>query len=216
MNPCVVTFTSDPHYPGVDALRRSCAKWGWPLVEVVSEWQGEGHRLKSVLAESGELRDQGYTHLVHVDAFDVLAVGPQLGLFNSLKLCGEPPLLLSCEAALWPYSPMAEAAYGPKQSHWWYAHSQFVLDLRQPMPRGFGELANDASDQQHLHNLVMAETPGIKLDRDCRIIQSVAHCVLWQDFFEVVGGRIVNKLTGSMPLFAHMNGRTDGSWVPQI
>lgn len=212
MNPCVVTFTSSPTYPGLEKLAHSCASLGWNLNVVTAPWRGFGARLKAVLNEADKLATQGITHVVHVDAFDVIAKGPPSELAACLEHYGNPALLLAAEANCWPDKARA-VEYPLRKSYWWFAHSQFVVDLTQPRPWNFGNLPDGADDQRHLHELVLLNIPGIVLDRDCLVVQSIAFAFPWQDFFEHQDGRIRNKATNSLPLFIHGNGKTDMSWV---
>lgn len=215
MNPIVVTFATDKAHPGLQRLSESCARWGWPLRIIESRWLGWGGRLRRVVFDAPLLREAGYTHMVHVDAYDVVCVGPPVELDFALVAYHQPAVLLAAEAVCWPPDEGMAASYEPRASHWWYAHSQFVLDLGQTVPANLIDVEDNEDDQRHLHRVVLAKTPGVVIDRSCRVVQSIAHCHPWQEFFMVLGGkhRIVNRVIGSMPLFIHGNGQTEMGWV---
>jgi hypothetical protein len=214
MNPCVVTFDQGEAWAKVDRLKATCHKWGWNIHIVTGKWKGWGHRLKRVLGEADTLRRIGHTHLIAVDAYDVVAVNSLNGLEKALESYAFPALLMAGEAGCWPDAGRMKD-YPPRQTHWWYAHSQYILDLAQPLPDKFGQLNDGDDDQRHITNILLDGTNGVAIDTQCRVFQSIAHCNPWQQFFEVTGDRIYNRHTKTWPMFAHGNGGTDMTWVPK-
>lgn len=213
MTPIVVTYASDPH-PGLDSLKQSLSFWGWAFAEIKEPWKGLGNRLKRVLHHARLLRNDGFTHVIHVDAFDVLAIGPREEFEGVMESYGNPALLMAVEGGCWPNATLAER-YGERKSLWWFPHSQFVLDLRQPEPPKFDDLPDDIDDQVKFHEIALGNHPGVVLDRGCRLFQSIAHSHPWEEWFGVEAQRVRNLKTNSLPLFAHGNGRTDMAWVPR-
>lgn len=219
MNPLVVAFATTMTHPGAQRWLASCARWGWAYFAIVGPWRGWGGRLRQVLAYAETARRDGFTHLVHTDMWDVIALGPPSELGEALDRYARPPLLLAVEAGCWPDGTLAPR-YEPRLLPWWYPHSQFVIDLSQPFPVGVADVDDAQDDQRHFHQLVLAGTPGLVLDRQCAVFQSIAHSHPWPQFFALDGDpmlgqarRLANVLTGTRPLFAHGNGGTDMAWL---
>lgn len=211
MNPIVIAFTTHREYPGVLRLEESCRRWGWALDVVEHPWAGWGGRLKIVAARATTWQAT-HTHVLHVDAWDVVATGPPADLGPALFAHGKPPMLFATEMACWP--PDVDASiYPPRTTPWWYAHSQWCWDLSQALPAGFLDLADSEDDQRHFHHLIAQQTPGIVLDRSCRVFQSLAHGHPHEHFFARSGNRWVNTMLGTKPLFMHGNGQTEMTWV---
>jgi hypothetical protein len=224
MNPCVVTFETNPSHPGLALLVQSCHRWGWPIRLVHSEWRGWGWRLKRVLAQADRLRQEGFTHLFHLDARDVLMVGPVSRFADVMAHYGNPPLLFATEHCCWPglakdqWEDHHKYQESKRISRWSYTHSQFILDLTQPVPVGFGDCPDNEDDQYHAHRTYLADLEGkVRIDNECRLVQSIAFSSPWEGFFELdepnPQGRLINRLTGSRPLAAHANGGTHMHWL---
>lgn len=217
MKPAVVTFSTHKEHTGIDRLKASMLRNGWPEDSfrlLVGKWTGWVGRLRAVLAQADPLRFLGFTHLIHVDAFDVICLGRPEELEPALADAGNPAMLMAAESACWPDSHRA-AEYPPRELPWHFCHSQYVLDLNQRPPFGLGVDLDHEDDQRHLTNLYLAGTPGIVLDTKCRVIQSIAHNHPWYNFYDIrEDKRVVNKVTKTAPIFFHGNGKTDGSWIP--
>jgi hypothetical protein len=223
MNPCVVTFETDPTHPGLALLVASCHQWGWPIRLVHSEWRGWGWRLKRVLAQSNRLRQEGFTHLLHLDARDVLMLAPVGRFAEVMAHYDHPPLLLATEHNCWPgeakkWEDIPKYQESKRVSRWPFPHSQYCLDLTKPVPAGFGQCGDTIDDQLHCHETFVNDTDGkVKLDNECRLVQSIAFSSPWENFFELdednPRGRLANRLTGSRPLAAHANGGTHMHWL---
>lgn len=211
--PVVCAFATDMNVSGLHRLMRSCRYWGWPLEIINSPWLGWCGRLKKVLSNRDWLLGSGYSHLIHVDAYDVVAMGPPDELSYKLSLYNDPHLLIGAEHGCWPDGDRRER-FGEIQSHWWFPHSQYVIDLEREIPSQLLDVHDHEDDQRHLSNLFLAGHDWISIDRGCHIIQSFAFCHPHENFFEKnTSGRWRNKLTNSYPLFWHGNGRTDGGWL---
>lgn len=214
--PCVVTFTTDPTHPGLKKLKESCWKFGWPVEVLHRPWRGWGYRLKEVLKTREELLRNGFTHLIGIDAFDCLAVGPSSRFSEAIEALGDPVLTLACEKACWPVPDLANhpkyVERKPK-SDWRFAHSQMIVDLTRTWPSTLTDCPDDRDDQLHVHGVYLNDAEGeVKLDEECRIVNSIAFCAPFENFFELDNanpdGILLNRLTGTRPLFAHGNGKT--------
>jgi hypothetical protein len=227
VKPIVLSYAAGPYdRKCLHRLEATCRKWGWDCaIGEEPTWRGFGRRLKAIGEMAQTAKAAGFTHAVHVDAFDVICVGPP-----ELK-APDVPLLLAGELGYWP-DRGKESEYGyattPPKTPWRYVHSQFVLDLE--YVDWFRNLIQDMDDveddqgflteaylqhQYHARDrLIPATNWSMVLDYDCTVIQSIAHCHPWDAFFAVEGDRVRNKVTGTLPLFIHGNGRTNLEWVP--
>ena len=147
------------------------------------------------------------------DAWDMLFLGTRREFED---VVGAQPLLLHAEKACWPDSSKA-SLYPPADSPW-----RFVNGTG---PAGTGAAIADAieygmahfpitgdghdvydtskdNDQRFWTDIYLA---GIgKLDTECRLSQSLVMAA--NGDFAVKDERLVNKITGSRPLFVHANG----------
>jgi hypothetical protein len=214
--PCVVSYCNEPNYIGVHLLIESCERWGWPMRLIQGEWRGFGHRLKRVLSLAYKLRQEGFTHLWHLDAYDCLMVGPASRFAEAVNHYNNPALLLAAEHCCWPEAAKQWENHPKNQeskrvSRWSYPHSQYVWDLSQPLPAGFIDCEDGDDDQFQCHKAWIEDTKGkVKVDNECRLVQSVAFCSPWHNFFELdhitPSGLLYNRLTTTKPLAAHGNG----------
>lgn len=209
--PVVLAYETDPSHPGLHRLLRSLEKWKWQHNVILEpRWQGFGRRLKSIAAACRDLLGR-YTYCIHVDARDVVAVGPP-----SEWVPPPVPLLLATEMACWPNYPGLQEKYPPNltPSPWKHAHSQFTIKTDRVDLLACDGISDVKDDQFHCHELFLSGNPEVALDFDGKYVQSIAHSHPWQQFFEVDGDRVYNKITKVKPLFVHGNGGTDLSWVP--
>lgn len=191
----------------------SAHAWGWTIEAHHEPWQGDLALMRIVAANMRRWRKEGYTHLLRLDAFDMVMIGPPSELETKLAIYGSPPLLCSAEAGCWPGDYRKEE-YGPREHQWHYAHSPLTFDLRQETPERYWQMKDRGygTDQFHLADLVIDGV--IPIDRGQHIVMSMAHVNPWTDAFDIVGDRVHNRITGGTGLVAHGNGRTDLSWVP--
>lgn len=204
-----VSYDTDVRHPGVGRLVRSLERWGWDYRFVVDDrWRGFGRKFKKIAAACRELADR-FDYAISVDARDVVAVGPPSDFAPP-----PVPLLLSTEENCWQ-SPVPRAGYPSKPGVWRFPHSPFTVDLRRCELLRDDLLADHDDDQRHCHGLYLeGRRDEVDLDYDCRVVQSLAFCHPWPNFFAVEGDRVRNLKTGSLPLFVHGNGGTAMDWVP--
>ena len=214
MKPFVVSYTTTTDYEGLRLFRDSLNQHRWSHNFLLADWRGWGYRLRLVLSQAESLRRAGFTHLINLDAFDVLAQGPPSELEAALSPYKDAALVLAGEKGCWPDTTLAShAKYQAVESEWRYAHSQFVYNLSKPLPFRPEAIIDTVDDQDFLARQYLGCTDGsIVVDSECRVVQSIAHCNPWQDFFEF-DERVKNKVTGTTPIFAHGNGGTDMFWL---
>lgn len=216
IKPLVFTYCSDLNHPGFLRMRRSCEAWGWTLDVQHGPWRGDIHRWSVFREQLPKWREAQYTHVLALDAMDVVAVGGPDDLRPKLAYYNDPAILVAAEAAIWP-SGYRAADWSERTSHWYYAHSQIVVDLRQTLPENFLQFNPEHNcDQQHFADLVLEGSSHMRIDRRCEVIQSLAHAAPWQDWFKIVDGQLWNIHTGSRPLFAHGNGQTPMEWLDPL
>ena len=129
---------------------------------------------------------------------------------------GAQPLLFNSEKLCWPH-PEKAGLYPPCDTPWRYVNgtapaglgSSITDALEYGMDRfpiiGDGTGVHDITvdnDQRFWTDVYLAGTG--KLDTECRLSQSLV--MVEQGELAVKGGRLVNKITGSKPLFVHANG----------
>lgn len=207
VKPLVVSYETAPDHPGLKRLEQSLTKWGWDFHCIVEpRWLGFGRKFKAVAAYCHFAAAAGYSHVVSIDARDFLCVGPVA------EFVPPPvPLQFSCEMAAWPDQNRGEL-HPPCPHPWRYTHSPFCIDLNHLDLLQEKQLRDHDDDQRHATTLFLNSKGDVGLDYDCRLVQSIAFAHPWQQWFEIEGNRLRNRVTGSRPLFLHSNGKTDDSW----
>jgi hypothetical protein len=219
MSAVIFTFSSIRNHPGTDRLIRSCRKHGWHVDYHTGEFSERGIWEKFI-AMLPQYRSEGFKFALRLDSWDVIALGPPAELIPRMVMCGNPALLMAAECAIWPTDYPRGDQYPTKDlpTPWKYAHSPVVIDLFQETPEAFLKMPEEklnryGGDQWALADMIIDRVPGVAIDTDCRVVQSLAHCPPHENFL-VTEDRIYNRLTKSYPLFAHGNGRAAMEWIP--
>lgn len=215
IRPVCFIWCSTPSHPWWPRMQQSLRAWGWKREVHVAPWVEETTYINEFTGRFDRWRSEGYTHALNLCAFDMLCTGSPDELPAALEHYGSPSILMSAEAGCWP-GDYRRTDYGEVKHPWWFAHSPMTVDLAQRpedilarMPdRGYGTI------QMYFADLILDREPGVAIDRDTKVILSVAHCHPWSDWFSVEGDRVRNKITGSTPCVAHGNGRTPIDWCP--
>lgn len=197
-------------------MQRSCLANGWELDIHYGDWHGDAvSQVGTFARQLPKYRESGYRFALRLDNFDIIALGSPGELPAAMEYHGNPVLLMAAELAAWP-GDYRLSEYPPRVHPWWFAHSPLVVDLSQELPAEYLTIRDESygSDQKHFADLILDRRAGVAIDRDCLVVQSLGHCQPWAKFFAVEGKRVRNRITRSLPLFAHGNGRTDMSWVP--
>lgn len=201
----VTTYTNDPNNPGYRRLASTLKAWRWNFQPIIGPYNGFTSKLKGVEDQLEYFKEQGFTHLLFTDAFDTVCCGPPSKVDKFLT----DKILISCECACWPV-PDLESKY-PKvvASRWRYVNSGgYVgpIDLIKEMITG-----GEGDDQLWWTLKFLNEQNRIELDNTCKLFQSTAHTVQewapWNKTFEKLeDGCVLNKETGTTPMFFHGNG----------
>ena len=147
------------------------------------------------------------------DAWDMLYFGSRKEFED---VVGAQPLLLHAEKLCWPH-PEKVALYPPHASPWRYVNGTGpagtgaaiaeVIEYGMehfPLVEGTKDVhdVTQDNDQRFFTDIYLAGYGT--LDTDCRLSQSLVQTANGE--FAVKGGRLMNKVTGSRPLFVHANG----------
>lgn len=216
MKPIIFSFSTLGEHPGQIKFERSCARLGWDMdVRVNPVWPGEKEMWDLFWGSFPRYRDMGYTHALRLDAWDTITLGTTEELATALEYYGNPLLLISSEVGCWP-GDYRRDEYPPTPHGWRFAHSPLTADLRideaaykDSSHTGYG------ADQHHFADLIIDKRVGVAHDTNCMVVQSLGHAHPWEQHFDIMGHRVQNKHTGSIPLFLHGNGRCDMSWCPE-
>jgi len=167
-------------------------------------------KLKCAAKAAEELVE--YTHILFVDAFDVLFIGNEVQIEERVKQLGNHDFICSTEKACWP-NPELDSQYPLlSSSPWCYLNSgsyiarrEYLVDLfRKEEVQGLEE---PFDDQLWLTQLYLKDPEKvIKLDTQCVLFQSVAFLAEGEFLTE---GKFKNNVTGEHPIILHGNGHTD-------
>jgi hypothetical protein len=223
-----VTYASDMNNPILQKLIESSKYWGWDLRVLTGQWSGFKSKLSALLEQLPKFRDEGITHTLFTDAYDVVCVGPPA---EALKYCDDK-LVLSAEVACWPDSEQSHRY--PKRAEkgdWRFVNSggymgpidliEKVLSERETsklwskyrtMPDFDRWLADDQMWLTLKYLNDYENGPGeIWCDTQCKVFQTIGHVVVpwtpWEVTFDKLDdGRLHNKITNTHPCFVHANG----------
>lgn len=211
MRPVLVSYATD--HAQAARLRNSATRLGWRVeIAYESEWRGLGRKFKGLVEAGRSATARGSTHAVCVDGYDVIALGGPDEFADAMEPFADAAVVFAAEKACFPDGSLAPR-YPTTTNPWRFLNAQFVVRAGEFDRLAAERCRDDEDDQLFLTRRFLDAGVGV-LDYDGRVVQTVAHCHPWRDWFGVAGGRVVNKLTGSRPLFVHGNGRTDLSWVP--
>lgn len=195
----LITTTSDKSKCG--NLIKSLEKFGYDYHIIEHNWYGFLSKLHETYKY---LKTSNHTHFLYTDAWDTVALGPELKIPDGL--------LFSAERACYPH-PEKASLYPEVSSPWKYVNgggfcgevAAFIklYELHKP--------ESELNDQVWLTDMYLKGYDWIKLDTNCEIFQTVAFCP--ESDFEVEEGRIKNTVTGTKPLFFHGNGHTPINWI---
>lgn len=204
------------HDPGLDILIESMEKFGLDYVVLGRDkhWKGFGTKiilleqyLKTVVPE--------YTHVVFVDAYDVIFLSGIEEIEKKYANNWPDKIVFSAELNCWPCAELSDR-YPPSDSLWRYLNSGSymgpiarLLDLFKEYPPVF-----EMDDQLYFTKILLNQQSPIMLDTNCSLFQTTAFC--YNNEYGAEGARLVNNLTGTMPVVIHGNGRTPMDQVYKI
>jgi hypothetical protein len=199
----VVIISNDRTHPGQIMLKRSLWRHGWDFVEICEPYRGFGYKINEL---AKYLRESGQEYFIMQDAFDTYCLLPPNDFpWQYVNIDG---VVVSGEKQCWPDA--GRAHHFTASSPWRYPNSGQVygrasrfIDLVARYP------VADADDDQRWYT-DRAIAGEVLVDEECNLFQSIAFETPGDfDYFPAERFRLRNKLTGTFPLFAHGNGRTD-------
>ena len=199
----VVIISDNRTHPSQILLKRSLWRHGWEFVEITVPWRGFATKLQEL---AKYLRESGDEYFIMQDAFDTYCLLPPSEM--PWQYADVDGVIVSGEKACYPDPERAH--HFTASSPWRYPNSGQVygrssrfLELieRHPVP-------DDVDDQRYYTDRAIAGE--VLVDDECNLFQSIAFEEPDDfDYFPNERFKFRNKKTGTFPLFAHGNGRTD-------
>lgn len=206
----VVVISDNRTHPGQIELKRSLWRHGWDFVEITKPFRGLGMKISELAAY---LRESGEERFIMQDAYDTYCLLPPSEFpWHYADFRG---VVVSGEKACYPHPEKshhftASSPWRYPNSGQIYGYSKTLIELadRYPFP-------DEENDQIWYTDRAIAGE--VLVDEECNLFQSIA--------FEVPGDfsyfihdthKLRNNLTGTFPLFAHGNGKTDMSRIYQL
>lgn len=202
MNCKLITVASHLEVHGLSKLVESLEKFHWEFCVLQTEWKGFGTKLLTV--RDFLLSHPDITHFFFCDAYDCVVLST---MEEALSKIDVDKITVSGEKNCWPdsslwdqYSPNTEWAY--VNSGLYFAPRDKFLKLFEVEPP---EYCSD--DQLWFTKKYLFGKNGVELDEKCNTFQN--YSFISDGDFDVLGDRLLNLKTGTMPVFVHGNGRTD-------
>lgn len=203
-------------------LKESCERLGAPLhmwgMDVPMNYPSNDPRLFTDTIEEGlrVVSELDTEYILASDAFDVICVRWDEKEIEQIVKDSKVDLVVSTEANCFPNGPWKDTYDMDSIIPWRYGNQGQFVGTKPAMLQFLETLKSRFrnGDYSLLHKLYCEGYP-FKLDRDCRIFQSM--------YTEHVGhvkmedAQVRNSLTCSSPMFLHFNGRAPGmsDWYRQ-
>lgn len=199
----VVIISNDRTHPGQIQLKRSLWRHGWEFVEICEPFRGLGYKITEL---AKYLRESGDEYFIMQDAYDTYCLLPPQDMpWQYEEING---VIVSGEKQCYPHPEKAQhftdaSPWRYPNSGQLYGRSSILLDLvaKYPFP--------DADNDQiwYTDRAIAGE---VIVDVECNLFQSIAFEEPGDfDFFPNDRFKLRNRRTGTFPLFAHGNGKTD-------
>lgn len=199
----LITTVSDLTHPGWLMLKKSLDKFGWDYEICGTEYVQFGSKMVNAYNYA---KQTDCTHLFIVDAYDVVVLGTIEGALEYMPIMNG--ILFNAEKNAWPYEQWA-LLYPETFSPWKYLNGGMCFVNVKKFIQMFEEnpISHEDNDQVVLAKtfLTLGSRYHMRLDNVCAVFQTLCG-TNWEEF-EFVGGRIINKCTGTSPFMVHGNGR---------
>lgn len=199
-------------------LRRSLIHHGYDFHIIEHKWEPVGFLGKIHETYKYLKALEGYTHFLYTDAWDTFAMAGPVELADKMP----DGLLISAERACYPYPELA-SKYPANETPWkyvngggWCGEIAAFLRLYEDQPP-----TSEMNDQVWLTNqfLKLQDEGWVRLDYECRIFQTLGFCPASdfeysllspsaKDIYYLYPNRLINSVTGFIPVFIHGNGHT--------
>lgn len=199
----ILTIASAGHHPGLDRLKRSADRHGWPLTVITAPWRGWGTKVHAV---ADHARQSEADIIFYIDGYDSIFIRQYPG---NIWITSTDYGYLSTEKNCWPDASLAPQYPSDYQSPWRFVNAGQWTMPRKTFLRMVKEHPIRFSDDDqlwHTHRFLSNEY-NLSLDSGCEIFQSVAFHTPGE--FGEQDGQFVNLVTGTHPFVLHGNGGTD-------
>jgi len=198
----LITTASDLSHPGWLNLKKSLDKFGWDYEVLNTDYVAFGTKMVNAYHFA---KNNNYTHLFIIDAYDVIALGTMEEALSRIK--NHNCLLWNSERNAWPYEQWA-MLYPDARSSFKYLNGGMAFVEVERFCRMFEEnpITVHDNDQVVLGKtfLTRGAEYDMKLDTRCSIFQTL--CSTNWDEFEFLGELVRNKETNTVPVLFHGNG----------
>ncbi len=198
----LITTVSDVNHPGFAMFVKSLEKFNWDWEVCDTEYHAFGSKM--VNAYNFALQTD-CTHLFIADAYDVVVLSDMAEALD--KIYDKNSILLNAERNAWPFEQWA-LLYPEVKSSWKYLNGGVAFVEVKKFIEMFEEnpIQHSDNDQVNLAKVYLTNRDkyNMQLDTNCNVFQTLCGTT-WDDFtFE--GDRVINRETGTKPVFFHFNG----------
>jgi len=208
----LITTVSDPTHTGWLTLKYSLEKFGWDYEICGTEYHQFGSKMVNAYSYA---KTTDCTHLFIVDAYDVVVLGTMDEALS--KVFNMECILFGSEINAWPYEQWAYL-YPESNSRYKYLNGGLAFVCVKEFINMFEDnpITSESNDQVILAKtfLINRREYQMFLDTNCDVFQNLC-MTTWNDF-DFIDGRIINKETGTNPVFCHFNGKHDGSKIIEL
>lgn len=199
------TFADNPNSEKWLLVKKIADKKGLPIHLYTGPWRGFGEKLVTGQRAVRELTQ--YTHLMLLDAYDVIVMASAEEMLSRFMEFGHP---FVCQAELncWPDREKTDR-YPPCETTWRFLNSGLYIAEREYLGALWakhGPIDPAVYDQRWVTDVFLNDPGSILLDTKCSLFQSLLGV---QHLLEMVDGKLRNKETGTFPMVAHHHGGAD-------
>lgn len=199
----LITTVSDPTHPGYKMLVKSLEKFGWDWEVCGTEYHAFGSKMVNAYNYA---KQTDCTHLFIVDAYDVVVLGIMEEALSKIE--DKNTILFNAEKNAWPYEQWA-LLYPKSGSPWNYLNGGMAFVEVERFIQMFEEnpIQHGDNDQVELARVFLTKgwLYDMKLDTECIVFQTLCG-TNWDEFEFIDDMIVVNKFTGTKPVFFHGNG----------
>ncbi len=206
----IITIASDANFPGHQQLIRSLNHFNYDYDVMITPFEF-GRQMKTIY----QWCKANWGCFLYTDAYDTFALaGPDelQNLCVSRIYLPECQMMVSAEKACYPHPEMA-ARYPATKSDWKYVNGGGFISTCEYFCKLYEDGTHDTetNDQVWLAEQFLKRQDEIIIDNNCDIFQTIAFEGIAD--FSYQEKRMINRKTGSKPIFIHGNGHTDMSLI---
>lgn len=205
MNLGAIMFTDNLNAEKYKLVRSIAESKGVPCHAYSGQWRGFGEKLVMGQKASRELTQ--YTHLLMMDAFDVIVMASADEILQRYLEFGHP-FVCQAEVNCWPDIEKT-SLYPECNTPWRFLNSGLYVVEREYLGNLWdkhGPIDPGVYDQRWVTDVFLNDPGCIKLDTNCELFQGLLGS---QQHLEMQGTRLHNTLTGTYPRLAHHHGGAD-------